>query len=302
MEDLADSEEFPELDVELADAVCKIAQGELGRAINARVDSQQKQGILPCGRQLLLMVYNDNRTNEEAGQIYDILDLTKVQWLGDNKMETFQLNFETVLRGAKEISETQIKVCYLEQLMKSGRLKQDVAAFRRMRNDDPDKNYEWLRLALMRQVELDKLDANRKAQEAALGAPDPAHAAKGGGRGGKKGGKGKDDKPPKKGDKPKGKGKKGDGKTKGKKDGDKSGSASRESSPGAVSTSSQNSTLSSGSDGKKACWFWHKGACTKGDQCEFYHDPAKAPSKEQIAAAKAKAKEKAKGKGGAKDH
>ena len=84
-------------------------------------------------------------------------------------MHTFLLNFEAVLRGCKkDIDPIDKKVIFLEQVSKSQRLKIDIATFRRMRDDDPAKTFEWLREALLRQVELDKLAANRQAQENAF--------------------------------------------------------------------------------------------------------------------------------------
>ena len=68
-EQFENSGSFPELDVELSNAVIGIVHGELAREINAFVDAQQRRGVVPKGRQLLLMAHNDHRTNEEFGAI-----------------------------------------------------------------------------------------------------------------------------------------------------------------------------------------------------------------------------------------
>ena len=43
----------------------------------------------------------DQRTNEDAGAVHDIRDLTKVLWKGDDKMRAFQNDFDAVLSGCK---------------------------------------------------------------------------------------------------------------------------------------------------------------------------------------------------------
>ena len=173
-EQFADSGPFPELDVELANAIVGIVHGELAREVNAFVDAQQRQRIVPRGRQLLWMVHMDHQTNEEFGAIYNITDLIKVQWLGDNKMRQFQSNWDAVIAGCGKdgISERDQLALYLERLEKSDKLKADVAAYRRLPNSE--KSYEVLRSALGRQLEIERHAANRLAQQQALG--DPAAA------------------------------------------------------------------------------------------------------------------------------
>ena len=98
--DLEDSEGFPELDVVLAAAVGKILVGELGRKINQLIDDTVKiHQKPPRGRQLLWHIYSYNKTAEDSGAIYDITDLSKIQWLGDDKIFQLQLNWDSTLVG-----------------------------------------------------------------------------------------------------------------------------------------------------------------------------------------------------------
>ena len=98
----SDSGPFAELDIELAAALVKIAHGEIGREINLEVNKAAKRGTLMKGRQILWMIYHSNRLDEEAGSLFSYEDLAAVEWLGDNKMETFLQNWDMVLEGCGE--------------------------------------------------------------------------------------------------------------------------------------------------------------------------------------------------------
>ena len=282
VESLDDPGAFKRLNVELVHAVVKIVHGDLGREVNAVVDRCHKQNKVPSGRGLLLMIYKDHATNEAAGAMYDITDLAKIKWLGDDKMRTFQNNIDTVLAGCrKTIDEDTLRSFYLDEISKSAKLKPDVAHFRRLPNGHEDKNYNFLKSALLRQLELEREASNRLAQERALGAPDTAYPA---GKGGKKDGKGKGKDKDKKG---KGKGKDKDGRP-------------RSPSPGGKGKGKDGKGDSWVKDAtgrwkqKWMCWHWRDNTCTRGDDCMFQHD-ANAPVKKPTGAAAAEQGEQAAG-------
>ena len=43
-----------------------------------------------AGRQILFMVYEHFRTNKDLGLVYTIVNLARVTWLGDEKLEAFR--------------------------------------------------------------------------------------------------------------------------------------------------------------------------------------------------------------------
>ena len=96
---LAHSGKFKRLDIALATDIARIARGELGRTITRTIDVDASKGRITKGRQLLWLIYDYNKTNEDAGALYDFNDLMKVEWISDNKMETFSENLENVLSG-----------------------------------------------------------------------------------------------------------------------------------------------------------------------------------------------------------
>ena len=75
---LRDSGKFPTLDVKLSAALTKLAHGDLGREIALQQEQAAKCGRLLRGRQALYMIYQHFKTAEEAGALYDLVDLTKV--------------------------------------------------------------------------------------------------------------------------------------------------------------------------------------------------------------------------------
>ena len=103
-----------------------------------------------------------------------------------------------VLSGCsdKNIDVALQKVLLLKQLRKSAKLKADISYYDRIPESHEDKSYEFLRGCVRRHLELQRLTANRSAQQQALagGAAASALAAKGKGKG-----KGKKKKKKKKG-------------------------------------------------------------------------------------------------------
>ena len=142
--DLADSGDFLSLDVDLAAAVAQIATGELGREINTLIDESAQHKKLVKGRQLLLKVYQEHRTNEALGAVYDIQDFINIKWLGDAKMRTFLLNVDTVLLGcAKPIDPDEKRIIFFDKIKGSAKLRADLAYYRRLKPGDEDHSYTY---------------------------------------------------------------------------------------------------------------------------------------------------------------
>ena len=64
---LADSGAYGTLDIALATEISRIAKGNLGRTITRTVDMDAQRNVATRGRQLLWLIYDYNRVNEEAG-------------------------------------------------------------------------------------------------------------------------------------------------------------------------------------------------------------------------------------------
>ena len=111
------------------------------RINNAKRKILKADGKLFAGRQILFMVYEHFRTNKNLGLVYTIFDLARVQWLGDEKLETFRNNWETTIAGmASEVEDAHLTELLLSQMMNSRELKEQVTQFRKRDPDDPERS------------------------------------------------------------------------------------------------------------------------------------------------------------------
>ena len=144
LEDLADpGKGFSTLDRKLAAALTPIVAGELMRRINNAKRALLKQdGKLFSGRQILFMVYEHFRTNKNLGLVYTIFDLSRVSWLGDDKLETFRNNWESTIAGmATDVEDAHLTELLLTQLLNSKELKEQITQFRKRDPEDPKRCY-----------------------------------------------------------------------------------------------------------------------------------------------------------------
>jgi hypothetical protein len=114
---LADSRRFDSLDAKLAAALTEVASGELGRRINLAVELEASKGKMLKGRQILWMVHDHHKLDEERGALYNFQDLMSVKLRGDANLESFMITWESVLsKMHNPPSQDIVEVLFLEQL------------------------------------------------------------------------------------------------------------------------------------------------------------------------------------------
>ena len=96
MELLRETGKFLTLDTKILSALSRVAKGDLARQIINYKESEASANRAVRGRQVLLMFEHYFKTNEEAGSLYSIEDLLKVQLCGDD-LSTFIHNWESVI-------------------------------------------------------------------------------------------------------------------------------------------------------------------------------------------------------------
>jgi hypothetical protein len=144
-EELADSDGFASLDSKLAAALTKIANGELGRRITLAVENEALRGRMLRGRQILWLIHEFHKYDEEQGALYDFTDLTAVKLRNDSGLEAFITSWLSVLTGMKHPpEETIIEVVCLEQLRNAHCLKEELAHYDSARKDTPERSYAFL--------------------------------------------------------------------------------------------------------------------------------------------------------------
>jgi hypothetical protein len=165
--------EFESLDGKLFAALTKVMTGELGRKVNQVKETGTKAGVLFRGRQVLWLVYDHYRMNDELGLIYDFRDLNSVRMRGGS-LESFLNSWENVLLGMKkQPDEVIIRALFLEQIRSSQAIKEELAYFDRLKAGSTEKRNADLHETARAYLERKRLKDNRRQLEAAFsgGAP-----------------------------------------------------------------------------------------------------------------------------------
>ena len=89
---------FQTLDSKLGAALMKACSGTLSRRIALVAEQQAKNMTFLKGRQILWMIYQWFKTQDEAGALHDIMDIFAVRLRGDD-LEGFLTTWETILAG-----------------------------------------------------------------------------------------------------------------------------------------------------------------------------------------------------------
>jgi hypothetical protein len=175
---LADSGEFGTLDIKLAAALTKVATGEIGRKVTLAVETEAKRGRMLKGRQILWMVHDYHKYDEEIGALYDYQDLLSVRLKNDSCLESFMNSWDSVLAGMRVTpAEELLEVLFLAQLRHSQMLKEELAHYDRSKKGSEARTYAFLMESVRRYLERQRLLSNRKAVSKGLGADGMALAA-----------------------------------------------------------------------------------------------------------------------------
>ena len=180
LEKLRETGKFLTLDTKILSSLSRVARGDLGRQIINYKESEAAAGRAVRGRQVLLMFEHYFKTNEEAGSLYSVEDLLKVQLSGDD-LATFIHNWESVIAGLNhQPEETTLRDILLRQLRCSGKLKFDLEVYDRAKEGTEKRTYEYLVTCVKDLLARDRTRNNRKAiakaHGAKFGAPAPSTA------------------------------------------------------------------------------------------------------------------------------
>ena len=178
MELLRETGKFLTLDTNILSALSRVAKGDLARQIINYKGSEASANRAVRGRQVLLMFEHYFKTNEEAGSLYSIEDLLKVQLCGDD-LSTLIHNWESVIAGLNHQPEvTTLREILLRQLRNASKLKFDLEVYDRAKEGSEQHTYEYLVKCVKELLARDRTRKNRtaiaKAHGAKFGAPAPS--------------------------------------------------------------------------------------------------------------------------------
>ena len=175
MELLREIGKFLTLDTKILSANSRVARGDLARQIINYKESEATANRAIRGRQVLLMFEHCFKTDEDAGSLYSIGDLLKVQLCGDD-LSTFIHNWESVIAGLNhQPEETTLRDILLRQLRNASKLKFDLEVYDRAKEGSEQHTYEYLVKCVKELLARDRTRKNRtaiaKAHGAKFGAP-----------------------------------------------------------------------------------------------------------------------------------
>ena len=251
-------------------------------------EALKKETILK-GRQIAWMMIDFMKTNRTMDQVHTIDDLSRLAWLGDNKIKQFRDQWRMTVHNLryKQFDPNMLRDMLYERIKVSKVLAPDIAHYERLNEDDRDKTHDWLIAQMDRHIAQQRLEEARRDEVATAKTGAPAqHNNKGNKKpkGEEKGSKGSGKKGKKGSERSQSASSKGSGKG-GKGKGGKKGKAHDKGKSGTSSTGG----LKKAADGSLLpCYYHLRGGCVQGDACPYAH----------IDASKVQPKGGKKGKGG----
>ena len=163
--------DYESLDCKLATALTKTCDGTtLGRDITAKTEQEAKEKRNIKGRQMLWMIYEHFKTNQQACQLFSILDLSKVAFSGgDKNLDHFISSWDGVLTGMKvQPPEYEKEEMFVSQIRKSTSLAIDIAAYDRAAQGTPERSYKFLYDSVKNYLTRIRQENNRLEQSKSL--------------------------------------------------------------------------------------------------------------------------------------
>ena len=101
-ESLKDVGDFQSIDAKIADAVSKIQRGVIAKQLTLMKTQAARNKTLISGRQQLRFIYDEFKLNEDNGERFDLEDLMKVRYPGDEHLEDFLVLWDWALTRMDE--------------------------------------------------------------------------------------------------------------------------------------------------------------------------------------------------------
>jgi len=165
------SKSFIFLDRRLAKALMKLSSTT--GAFSTKVSQAQEAQLSECqkllsGRQILWLIYDYLKTNDDMQLSYGLRDLQEIVWLGDAHLTTFyNLWIDTAEKLREELSDQTMRELLLEQMKQSPMFKTDLDHFRREKGK-PDHSYKFLLKCMSERMTELRQETNRDKRLADL--------------------------------------------------------------------------------------------------------------------------------------
>jgi hypothetical protein len=161
--------EFLTLDRKLAKSLVEIIPKYLKDRITNQETAYHMRGQQIKGRQILWMMSREFDVNTDLGFMYSIEDLSLMPFTSDKDLQGFLNKWDEISASIEmdKIKPATVAQMFQKKLLGSTILKSEVAVWRRLDKDHPDKTYQWLRDCIETHLRLDKEDRNQDGLQAA---------------------------------------------------------------------------------------------------------------------------------------
>jgi len=161
---------FANLDQKLSVALIKI-EG-MPKQLRTRITRKENDAILLMttltGRQIAFLILEWFRNDEDhLGVVYSFNDLNEIQWLGDDRMDEFVYNWDSIQTNFEGWDSMPAKVfrdMFHKRWETSKVLKGDVEYYNRLDNNHPDRSMDFMRGSIERYMRRVRTQKNRDAQ------------------------------------------------------------------------------------------------------------------------------------------
>ena len=158
-------EELFTLDSKLQAALLAICKGDFGVfLVQMNANSYRDYGKPLTSTQILREIYMDCKTTSSLRTYHGILDLSRVEWLGDgyHDLRKYRNNLDEVMADIGDSMDDHAKQEYLLHVFDGSALfRFEAQLFRRLPVGDPERTYSHLHRALDREIERGREHENR---------------------------------------------------------------------------------------------------------------------------------------------
>ena len=114
------------------------------------------------GRQIAWLIFNFFKRNPKKGVIYSVTDLAKLGWMGDKQIHKLLMMWWLMLDQMQTTLRTdELTEILMQKMEKSAVLKEDIAHFCRLDEDDPDRNCKFLIRSMENHLDCERYRTNR---------------------------------------------------------------------------------------------------------------------------------------------
>ena len=114
------------------------------------------------GRRIARLIFNFFKRNPKMGVINSVTDLAKLEWMGDKQIHKFLMMWRLMLDQMQTTLPAEVLIEILMRKMgKSVVLKEDIAHFYRLDEDDSDRNCDFLIRSMENYLDRGRYRTNR---------------------------------------------------------------------------------------------------------------------------------------------